>query len=72
MMDASGFKDELESGQISEAMLDELGGIGDEHQVREVIRRYRDAGVTLPGVGAFGGHNGAAGFEATLEAAASA
>jgi F420-dependent oxidoreductase-like protein len=72
MMDASGFKDELESGRISEAMLDELGGIGDEHQVRDAVRRYREAGVTLPGVGPFGGHTGAAGHMATLEAAASA
>jgi alkanesulfonate monooxygenase SsuD/methylene tetrahydromethanopterin reductase-like flavin-dependent oxidoreductase (luciferase family) len=72
MMDASGFKAELEAGEISESMLDELSGIGDEEQVREVIRRYRDAGVTLPCAGPFGGHQGAAGFEATLEAAAEA
>ena len=72
MMDASGFAAELEAGEISDAMLDELSGIGDEDQVREVIRRYRDAGVTLPCAGPFGGHQGAAGFEATLEAAAGA
>jgi len=72
MMDASGFKDELESGRISEAMLDELGGIGDEHQVRDAVRRYREAGVTLPGIGPFGGHPGAAGHVATLEAASTA
>jgi hypothetical protein len=70
MMDASGFKSELEAGTISENMLDELGGLGDEQQVRDVVRRYRDAGVTLPCVNAFGGHQGAAGFEATLEAVA--
>jgi F420-dependent oxidoreductase-like protein len=70
MMDASGFKSELEAGAVSEGMLDELAGIGDEQQVREAIRRYREAGVTLPGAGPFGGHKGAAGFEATLEAAA--
>ncbi len=72
MMDASGYKAELESGTISNEMLDELGGIGDAQQVREAIRRYRDAGVTLPGAGPFGGHPGAAGFEATLEAVAGA
>jgi F420-dependent oxidoreductase-like protein len=72
MMDASGFKAELEAGEVSETMLDELSGIGDEEQVREVIRRYREAGVTLPCAGPFGGHKGAAGFEATLEAAAEA
>jgi len=70
MMDASGFAAELAAGEISEAMLDELSGIGDEEQVRDVIRRYREAGVTLPCAGPFGGHQGAAGFEATLEAAA--
>jgi F420-dependent oxidoreductase-like protein len=72
MMDASGFAAQLEAGEIGEAMLDELSGIGDAEQVREVIRRYREAGVTLPCAGPFGGHQGAAGFEATLEAAAGA
>jgi F420-dependent oxidoreductase-like protein len=70
MMDASGFAAELAAGEISGAMLDELSGIGDAEQVRGVIRRYREAGVTLPCAGPFGGHRGAAGFEATLEAAA--
>ena len=70
MMDASGFRAELAAGDISEGMLDELAGIGDEQQVRDAIQRYRDAGVTLPGAGPFGGHAGAAGYEATLEAAA--
>ena len=72
MLDASGFKSELEAGTISDGMLDELGGVGDEEQVRDTIRRYREAGVTLPGAGPFGGHKGAAGFEATLEAVATA
>ncbi|HYL07765.1 MAG TPA: TIGR03564 family F420-dependent LLM class oxidoreductase [Candidatus Udaeobacter sp.] len=72
MMDASGYADELASGQVSEAMIDELAAIGDEGQVRAAIRRFRDAGVTLPGVGPFSKHKAAAGFEATLEAAASA
>jgi F420-dependent oxidoreductase-like protein len=72
MMDASGFKAELEAGEVSEEMIDELSGIGDENQVRDVIRRYREAGVTLPGAGPFAGHPGAAGYIATLEAAAGA
>jgi alkanesulfonate monooxygenase SsuD/methylene tetrahydromethanopterin reductase-like flavin-dependent oxidoreductase (luciferase family) len=72
MMDASGFAAELAAGDVSEAMMDEVAGIGDEEQVRHAIRRYREAGVTLPGAGPFGGHKGAAGFEATLEAVASA
>jgi F420-dependent oxidoreductase-like protein len=72
MMDASGFKSQLAEGKVSEEMMDELSGIGDEGRVRDAIRRYRDAGVTLPGAGPFGGHTGAAGFEATLEASAGA
>ena len=72
MMDASGYADELASGQVSEAMIDELAAIGDEGQVRAAIHRFRDAGVTLPGVGPFSKHKAAAGFEATLEAAARA
>ena len=70
MMDASGFASELAAGEVSEAMLDELSGVGNAERVRGVIRRYREAGVTLPCAGPFGGHEGAAGFEATLEAAA--
>lgn len=72
MMDASGFKEQLEAGEISEEMLDELAGIGDEQRVRDAIERYREAGVTLPGAGPFGGHKGAKGFEPTLEASATA
>ena len=72
MMDASGFAAELAAGDVSEGMLDELAGIGDEAQVRDAIKRYREAGATLPAAGPFGGHPGAAGFEKTLEAAAGA
>jgi len=72
ILDASGFKDQLEADEISDAMLDELAGIGDEQRVRNAIERYRQAGVTVLGVGPFGGHEGARGFEATLEAVATA
>ena len=72
MMDASGLKDELDAEPVGERVLDELAGIGDEERVRDAVRRYREAGVTLPGVGPFSGHEGAKGFEATLEAAAGA
>jgi F420-dependent oxidoreductase-like protein len=58
----------MESGGFN---ADELAAIGDERAVRDAVRRYREAGATLPGIGPFGGHPGAAGFEATLEAAAS-
>jgi F420-dependent oxidoreductase-like protein len=72
MMDKSGFAAELASGDISPEMLDEYAGIGDENQVRDAIRRYREAGATLPAAGPFSGHQAAAGFEKTLEAAAGA
>ncbi len=72
MMDKSGFAAELASGDISPEMLDEYAGIGDESQVRDAIRRYREAGATLPAAGPFSGHVGAAGFEKTLEVAAGA
>ena len=72
MMDASGLQEELEQDRVNERVLDELAGIGDEGRVRDAVARYREAGVTLPAVGPFGGHEGAKGFEATLEAVASA
>jgi hypothetical protein len=50
-------------------MLDDLAGIGDEQHILDAIGRYREAGLTLPAVGPFSGHKGAAGYEATLEAA---
>jgi len=71
-MDASGLKAELDNERVDERVLDELAGIGDEERVRDAVRRYREAGVTLPGVGPFSGHEGAKGFEATLEAVAGA
>jgi alkanesulfonate monooxygenase SsuD/methylene tetrahydromethanopterin reductase-like flavin-dependent oxidoreductase (luciferase family) len=70
VMDAAGFADELAKGEVSETMLDEFAGIGDEERVGAAVRRYVEAGVTLPAVGPFGGHKGARGFEATLEAVA--
>jgi F420-dependent oxidoreductase-like protein len=70
MMDASGLGADLESDRVGERVLDELAGIGDAARVREAVERYREAGVTLPAVGPFGGHEGAKGFEATLEAVA--
>jgi F420-dependent oxidoreductase-like protein len=69
MMDASGFREQLERGEVSDAMVAELAGIGGEAEVRGIVRRYRDAGCTLPCVGPFASHDGAAGFEATLQAA---
>jgi alkanesulfonate monooxygenase SsuD/methylene tetrahydromethanopterin reductase-like flavin-dependent oxidoreductase (luciferase family) len=71
VLDAAGYKEQLDAGNITEGLLDDLAGIGDEQQVRDAIQRYREAGLTLPAAGPFSGHKGAAGFEATLEAAAS-
>jgi F420-dependent oxidoreductase-like protein len=71
MLDASGFAEELGRGEITDAMLHELAGLGDEQAIRDAVRRYRDAGCTLPLVGPFAQHEGAAGFEATLRAAVS-
>jgi len=69
-LDAGGFAEQLAAGTVSDEMLDELGGVGDEARVRDAVGRYREAGTTLPGVGPFGGHAGAAGYATTLEAAA--
>jgi len=70
VMDASGFAEDLAADRVSDAMVEELAGIGDEVAVQEAVRRYRESGVTLPAVGPFSGHSGAGGFEQTLEAAA--
>jgi alkanesulfonate monooxygenase SsuD/methylene tetrahydromethanopterin reductase-like flavin-dependent oxidoreductase (luciferase family) len=70
VLDAAGYKEQLEAGNISDGMLDDFAGIGDEKHIAEAIRRYREAGLTLPAAGPFSGHKAAAGFEATLEAAA--
>jgi F420-dependent oxidoreductase-like protein len=70
VLDAAGYKEQLDAGNITEGMLDDFAGIGDERQVRGAIQRYREAGLTLPAAGPFSGHKGAAGFEKTLQAAA--
>jgi F420-dependent oxidoreductase-like protein len=69
-LESGGFAEDLATGAPTDRMLKELGGIGDEAAVRDAIRRYRDAGTTLPAIGPFQGYEGAAGFEATVEAAA--
>jgi F420-dependent oxidoreductase-like protein len=58
------YRKAMEAGDFNP---DVLAAIGDARQVRDAIARYRDVGVTLPGVGAFGGH-----FEETIAAAADA
>ena len=69
MMDASGYAGDLAAGNVTDAMVDDLAGIGDEDRVRDAVRRYRESGATLPCVGPFAGHAGAAGFVPSLEAA---
>jgi F420-dependent oxidoreductase-like protein len=71
MLDASGFAEQLARGEITDDMLHELAGLGDEAAIRDTVRRYLEAGCTLPLVGPFAQHEGAAGFEATLLAAVS-
>ena len=51
-------------------MMHELSALGEASRLKESLRRYRDAGVTLPCVFPIGGHDGAAGYVPTLEAAA--
>lgn len=54
---------------VSEEMLHRLAGIGTEADVRAKIAEYREAGVTLPGVGPLTA-DGSASFEETLAVAA--
>ncbi len=53
---------------ISERMLAEFTAIGDKAAIDKKYQEYRDAGVTLPAVGAFSAGDGYAGPAATLEA----
>ena len=47
-------------------MLEELAGIGGPEQIKDAVRRYREAGVTSPGVGAIPRTD----FDAALESVA--
>jgi F420-dependent oxidoreductase-like protein len=58
------------SDSPNDRILGALAGIGEIGEVRASIERFQEAGVTLPVVMPFAGHEGAAGFEATLEALA--
>lgn len=49
---------------ISDEMLAEIAGIGDEDEVRAAVERYRDAGASSPCVGGIPGTD----FEGSLEA----
>jgi alkanesulfonate monooxygenase SsuD/methylene tetrahydromethanopterin reductase-like flavin-dependent oxidoreductase (luciferase family) len=54
---------------MSEAMLSEFAAFGDEAAIEKKFQQYRDAGVTLPAVGAAPVGAGSPGVDATLEAA---
>ena len=58
------YRQAMEAGGFN---ADVLAAIGHEKQVRDAIARYREVGVTLPGVGPFAGR-----FEETISAAADA
>ncbi len=55
---------------IDDTFVDAYAGVGDAATIRAKIEGYRSAGVTLPGVGPLPRHEGGAGVEATLRAAA--
>ena len=55
---------------ISDRMLEEFLAVGDEKAIADKIAEYRDAGVTMPGIGIFNAGDGYAGHDATLEVAA--
>jgi alkanesulfonate monooxygenase SsuD/methylene tetrahydromethanopterin reductase-like flavin-dependent oxidoreductase (luciferase family) len=66
-----GFAEDVERGVISEALIDQVSGIGDELDVRCAIERFRDAGCTLPTVAVLPQHDGSADFATTLQTALS-
>jgi F420-dependent oxidoreductase-like protein len=80
MLESSGFADEIaefDAGMaagdierakagLSDRMLAELAGIGDEDAVHGAVRRYQDAGVNSPGIGGIPGTD----YDAALESVA--
>jgi F420-dependent oxidoreductase-like protein len=69
VLDASGFAEELAAGDVTDGMICELAGIGGEREMREIGERFREAGCTLLAAWPLAEHRGAAGIEATIEAA---
>ena len=55
---------------ISDRLVDEFCAFGDEQRIADKYAEYREAGVTLPGVGLGAAGDGFAGYEATMEAVA--
>jgi F420-dependent oxidoreductase-like protein len=73
MLEASGFASELRAfdaaGAAPDALLDALGGVGDQATARAYVASYRAAGVTLPAIRPIGFPD-APWYRATLEAPA--
>lgn len=81
MLESSGFAEEIaafDAGMaagdvekakagLSDRMLGELAGIGTKRDVHDAVKRYRDAGVSSPGVGGMPGTDFDAGLEAVAE-----
>ena len=55
---------------LDERFVDAYAGMGDQASIQAKVAEYREAGVTLPGIGPLPRHPGSKGIEATLEAAA--
>lgn len=72
----AGFSDALDAFDkggpeaIPDDAVDAFAGAGSAAVCKAIVGRYRDAGVTLPGLSVLPRHDGFAGFEATLEAVA--
>ena len=71
---AAGYEDVLAAADAGEELPDrfveDMTAIGDAERIQTKVEAYRDAGVTLPAIGPLPRHEGAAGVEATLSAAA--
>ncbi len=68
VLSRSGFASQVDAGELDDASLDELAGIGSAETVRALANRHREAGSTLINLVPLPDHPGAAGFEGTLEA----
>ena len=68
VLSRSGFAAQVERGDLDDASLHELAGIGSADTVRELAGRHLEAGCTLINLVPLPDHPGAAGLEKTVEA----
>lgn len=61
---------EAARAQIPDEFCDALGAVGDAEALRAKVDEYRAKGATVPAIGPFSGHEGAAGADETLRAVA--